>query len=126
MLLTITNATSLVLTEGQEAHRLAGPGNSSPRSDGSGFDPQEIATDASCMITDEAVAPSSQYEAPMRSERDASNPAIALSLSAEIADSDDGRAIDDRTDKYPEPFGFDVFVENNNVLVSEDRLLAKR
>jgi len=53
---------------------------------------------------DEIIAPSDRYEAPMRHARDTSNTAIVYSPLLEIADSIDGRAVDDVTDKRPRPW----------------------
>jgi hypothetical protein len=64
------------------------------------------------------MAPSDRHEAPMRHARDTSNTAIAHSPLPEIADSIDGRAVDDVTDKYPRPLVFNVFAEGENGLIN--------
>jgi hypothetical protein len=68
------------------------------------------------------MAPSDRHEA----SRDTSNTATAHSPLPEIADSIDGRAVDDATDKHPRPLVFDVFAEDENGLVNNDQSLAKR
>jgi hypothetical protein len=62
----------------------------------------------------------------MRHARDTSNTAIAHSPLPEIADSIDGRAVDDVTDKHPRPLVFDVFTEDENGLVNNGQPPAKR
>jgi hypothetical protein len=46
-----------------------------------------------------------------------SNTASAHSPSPQIADSNDGRVVDDAADKRPCPLVFDVFTEDDNRLV---------
>jgi hypothetical protein len=75
---------------------------------------------------DEIIAPFDRHEAPMRHARDTSNTAIAHSPLPEIADSIDGRAVDDVTDKRPRPLTFDVFAEDENGLVNNGQPPAKR
>ena len=41
------------------------------------------------------------------------------SASPKIADSDDGRIVDDGTDKRARPFVFDVFAEDDDELVND-------
>ena len=53
-----------------------------------------------------------RYEASMCHARDTSNTAIAHS--PEIADSIDGRVVNDVTDKRRRPLAFDVFAEDEN------------
>src|SRR5881394_1812598 len=62
----------------------------------------------------------------MRHARDTSNAAIAHSPLAEIADSIDGRAVDDVIDKHPRPLVFDVFTEDENGPVNNGQPPAKR
>ena len=63
----------------------------------------------------------------MRRARVASNTiSDVYSASPEIADSDDGRAVDDATDKRPRPFVFDVFAEDDDEPVNDGQLPAKR
>ena len=45
--------------------------------------------------------------------------------SLEIADSNDGRAVNDGTDKRPLPFLFDIFAEEDERLVDDGRPPAK-
>jgi len=52
---------------------------------------------------DEIMAPFDQHEAPTRHARDTLNTAIAHSPLPEIADSIDGRAVNDVTDKHSSP-----------------------
>jgi len=121
------NATSAVPTEGQEAHRPERPGNTSPRSDQSGFALQKVKADISSTEIDDIVARSTQRGAPTRRARDASNTTSdAHSASPEIADSDDGRTVDDGTDKRPRPFVFDVFAEDDDELIDDGQPPAKR
>ena len=75
---------------------------------------------------DEIGAPSNQHEVLIRHARDISNTWIAHSLSPETADSNDSRTVDDRTDKCPRPFVFDVFAEDVDGLVNDGQPLAKR
>jgi hypothetical protein len=72
------------------------------------------------------MAPSNRHEAPMRHARDTSNTAIAHSPLPEIADSIDGRAVDDVTGKRPRPLVFDVSAEDENGLVNNGQSPAKR
>jgi hypothetical protein len=73
------------------------------------------------------VARSTQRGAPNRRARDASNTTSNVySASPEIADSNDGRAVDDVADKRPRPFVFDVFAEDNNELINNGQPPAKR
>ena len=73
------------------------------------------------------MARSTQRGAPTRRARDASNTTSdAHSASPEIADSDDGRTVDDGTDKRPRPFVFDVFAEDGDELVDDGQPPAKR
>jgi hypothetical protein len=72
------------------------------------------------------MAPSDQHEAPMHHARDISNTAIAHSPLPEVADSIDGRATDDVTDKHPHPLVFDVFAGDENGLVNNGQPPAKR
>jgi hypothetical protein len=59
--------------------------------------------------------------------RDIANPASgAHSASPEIADSNNSCVADDRTDKRPRPFLFDVFAEGDEGLVDDGQPLAKR
>jgi len=70
------------------------------------------------------VARSTQRGVLARSERDASNTTSDVqSASPEIADSNDGR---DGTNKRLHPFVFDVFAEDDDELVDEGQLPAKR
>jgi hypothetical protein len=63
----------------------------------------------------------------MRRARVASNTISDVhSASPEIAGSDDGRAVDDGTDKRPHPFVFDVFAEDDDELVNDGQPPAKR
>jgi hypothetical protein len=71
------------------------------------------------------MAPSDLHEALMRHTRNISNTAIAHSPLLEIADSIDGRAVDNVTDKHPRPLVFDVFVEDENGLVNNGQPPAK-
>jgi hypothetical protein len=62
-----------------------------------------------------------------RRTRDTPNPASGThSASLEIADSSDGRSVDDGTDKRPRPFVFDVFAEDDEGLVDDGQPPAKR
>jgi hypothetical protein len=55
-----------------------------------------------------------------RRTRDTPNPASGThSASPEIADSSDGRSVDDGTDKRPRPFVFDVFAEDDEGFVND-------
>jgi hypothetical protein len=68
-----------------------------------------------------------QRGAPTRRARDASNTTSdAYSASPEIAESNDGRVVDDGTDKRPRPFVFDVFAEDDDELVNNGQPPAKR
>jgi hypothetical protein len=71
------------------------------------------------------MAPSDRHEALMRHARDTSNTAIARSPLPEMAESIDGRAVDDVTDKYPRPLVFDVFAAGENGLVNNGQPPAK-
>jgi hypothetical protein len=62
----------------------------------------------------------------MRHARDTSNTAIAHSPLPEIADSIDGRAVDDVTAKRPRPLTFDVFAEDENGLINNGQSPVKR
>jgi hypothetical protein len=55
-----------------------------------------------------------------------SNTASAHSPSPQIADSNDGRVVDDAADKRPCPLVFDVFTEDDNRLVHDGQPLSKR
>jgi hypothetical protein len=73
------------------------------------------------------VARFTQREAPTRRVKDASNTTSdAYSASPEIADSDDSRTVDDKTDKRARPFVFDVFAEDDDELINDDQLSAKQ
>jgi hypothetical protein len=73
------------------------------------------------------VARFTQRGAPTRRARDALNTTSdAYSASPEIADSNDGRAVDDGTDKRPRPFVFDVFAEDGDELINDGQPPAKR
>jgi hypothetical protein len=62
----------------------------------------------------------------MRRTRDTSNTASDTpSASPEIADSNDGRIVDDGTDKRPHPFVF-VFAEDDDGLINDGQPPAKR
>jgi hypothetical protein len=75
---------------------------------------------------DETTAPSDRHETPMHHARDTSNTAIAHSPLPEIADSIDGRVVDDVTAKRPRPLTSDVFAEDENGLVNNGQPPAKR
>jgi hypothetical protein len=73
------------------------------------------------------VTRSTQRGALNRCARDASNTTSdTYSVSPEIADSNDGRAVDDGTDKRPHPFVFDVFAEDDDELINDGQSPAKR
>jgi hypothetical protein len=73
------------------------------------------------------VARFTQRGALNRRTRDASNTTSNVyPASPEIADSNDGRAVDDGTDKRPHHFVFDVFAEDNDELINDGQLPAKR
>ena len=57
----------------------------------------------------------------MRHARDTPNTAIAHSPLPEVADSIDGRAVDDVTDKHPHSLVFDVLAEDENGFVNVRR-----
>jgi hypothetical protein len=66
------------------------------------------------------VARFTQREALTRYARDASNTTSdAHSASPEIADNNDGRTVDDGTDKCPRFFVFDVFAEDDDELIND-------
>ena len=68
-----------------------------------------------------------QRGAPTRRARDALNTTSdAYSASPEIADSNDGRAVDEVADKRPRPFVFDVFAEDDDELIDDGQPPAKR
>src|SRR5271170_5101513 len=86
------------------------------------YRPQDMHVEAEVTSTEinNIVARSTQRRALTRRVRDASNTTSdTYSASPEIADSNDGRAVDDETDKHPRPFVFDVFVEDNNELIND-------
>ena len=59
--------------------------------------------------------------------RDTSNTSSDTpSASPEIVDSNDGRTVDDGTDKRPHPFVFDVFAEDDDGLIDDGQPPAKR
>jgi hypothetical protein len=73
------------------------------------------------------VAPLIQRGALTRYTRDASNTTRDIRFaSPEIADNNDGRTIDDKTDKRARPFVFDVFAEDDNELIDDGQPPAKR
>jgi hypothetical protein len=73
------------------------------------------------------VTRSTQRKALTRYVRDASSLiSDVYSASPEIADSNNSRAVDDRTNKRPRPFVFDVFAEDDDELINDGQLTAKR
>ena len=69
---------------------------------------------------DNIVARSTQHGALMRRLRDASNTVSDTpSTFPEIADSNDGRTVDDGTDKRPHTFVFDVFAEDDDGFIDD-------
>ena len=92
-----------------------------------GFALQDVEADVSFTEIDDIVARSTQRGALNRRARDVSNTTSDVySTSPEIADSNDGRAVDDGIDKYARPFVFDVFAKDNDELINDGQLSAKR
>lgn len=75
---------------------------------------------------DEIMARSDRHKTLMRHARDTPNTAIVHSPLPEIADSIDGRAVDDVTDKHPHSLVFDVLAEDENGFVNNGQPPAKR
>jgi hypothetical protein len=70
------------------------------------------------------VARFTQHRAPARHATNTAS--VAHSPSSKIADSNDGRAVNDGINKCPCPFLFDVFAEDDDGLVDNGRPPAKR
>jgi hypothetical protein len=63
----------------------------------------------------------------MRYIRDISNTASDIFfIFLKIADSNDGRIVEDGTDKRSYPFMFDIFAKNDDGLINDGQPLAKR
>jgi hypothetical protein len=73
------------------------------------------------------VARSIQRRVLTRRIRDASNTTSDIySTSSKIANNNNSRVVDDKIDKYPRSFIFDVFAKNNDELINNGQLPAKR